>query len=138
MKSITVSNHELINLMIEHLNQGQEVSFKISGNSMLPFFKHQKTIVTLKKEEDYKRYDVVLFSYEDTFILHRITAIKDDTYYLRGDGSYRIETVTKDNIYGKVIHYETNGKTTKNYENKVKWWLFLTPIRKILLKFVRK
>jgi hypothetical protein len=137
VKSITVSNHELISLMIEHLNNGQEVSFKINGNSMLPFFKHQKTVVTLKKFDVYKPYDVVLFLYDGTYILHRIINIEDGAYYLRGDGAYRIEKVTLDNIYGKVIHHETNGKTTKNYEKKVKWWLCFTPIRKLLLKFVR-
>jgi len=138
LKSIKVNNQTLIGLMIEHLNQNQEVSFKIQGHSMMPFFKHQKTIVTLKKEASYHKFDVVLFLYQDSYILHRIIKIEDDTYYLRGDGSYRIEKVTKEQIYGKVIHHETNGKSTKNYERKVKVWLFFTPIRKLLLKFVRK
>lgn len=138
MKSIKVNNQELIGLMIEHLNQNQEVSFRIQGVSMMPFFKHQKTIVTLKKEDSYKRLDVVLFLYQDAYILHRIIKIENDTYYLRGDGSYRVEKTTKEQIFGKVIHHETDGKTTKNYDKKVKLWLFFTPLRKILLKFVRK
>lgn len=138
MKSIKVNNQELVGLMIEHLNQNQEVSFRIQGYSMMPFFKHQKTIVTLKKESDYHPLDVVLFLYENAYILHRIIKIKDGLYYLRGDGAYRTETASKDQIYGKVIHHETEGKTTKNYTKKVKLWLFFTPIRKLLLKFVRK
>ena len=124
--------------MIEHLNQNQEVSFRIQGVSMMPFFRHQKTIVTLKKEDSYKRLDVVLFLYQDAYILHRIIKIENDTYYLRGDGSYRVEKTTKEQIFGKVIHHETDGNTTKKKKKKVKLWLFFTPLRKILLKFVRK
>src|SRR5690606_39190779 len=122
----------------EHLNLGQEVELKVMGNSMLPFYKHDQTIVTLKKAESYQKLDVVLFEYEGHTILHRIIKIKGDNYVIRGDGAFRKEIVTKDKIFAKVIRFETPGKNSKNYNYKVKVWLFFTPLRRVLLKLIRK
>ena len=138
MKTVKVDNKELFKLVIEHLNNNQEVELKVMGNSMLPFYKHDKTVVTLKKQETYQKHDVVLFDYEGQTILHRIIKIKGNDVIIRGDGAFRKEVVTKDLIHAKVIDFETNGKKIKNYQFKFKVWLFFTPIRRILLKFIKK
>ncbi len=138
MKKVKVNNDEFMKIVIEHLNNNQQVEIKVTGNSMLPFYKNERTIVTLKKDDAYKKLDVVLFEYEGQIILHRIIKIKENQYYIRGDGAFRIEIVNSAKIFGKVINFHTDGKQIKKYSGKIKWWLFFTPIRRVLLKFVKK
>ncbi|PKK87359.1 MAG: peptidase S41, partial [Tenericutes bacterium HGW-Tenericutes-8] len=95
-------NDILIPEMAVLLKEGLEVTFKVKGNSMWPFYLDNKTSVTLKKES-VKKHDVVLARYQDRFVLHRILKIKDNTLTLRGDGAILKEVITHDDIIGKVI-----------------------------------
>lgn len=137
MKTLTIDNDQFIEIIKEHLNLGQIVSIKVKGNSMLPFFINNKTIVDLKKQTDYFKYDVVLAKYNNHFVLHRIIKIKNNKYTLRGDGNLTKELVTKEDIYAKVISFQTNEKIIKRYKIKVFIWQLLRPIRRILLKIRR-
>ena len=121
-----------------YLNEGKKVEFIVTGQSMLPFYKHNKTIVTLKKASTYKKHDVVLFKYNNQYVLHRIIKIKHHTFILKGDGAFNKEHANKEDILGKVIGFTTNGKVVKAYKFKYKIWLLCTPIRRVLLKFIRK
>lgn len=138
MKSTNVSVSDLIPIVIEHLELNQDVEIKVSGHSMLPFFRHLKTIVKLRKEITYRKYDVVLAKYENQYILHRVISVKQNTYILRGDGAFRKEIVDKSDVFGRVVSFHTQGKKSKAYQFKVRLWLFFYPLRSVLLKFVRK
>ena len=133
-----IPNLEMLDLIVEQLNNNQVVSFRVVGHSMLPFFKDQKTIVELKKEQQYKKYDVVLFKYEGQVLLHRIIKTNENEYIIRGDGSFRKEVVNASEIYGKVIDFKTNDRNIYLYILKVKVWLALFFARKFLLKFIKK
>ncbi|MFA5692508.1 MAG: S24/S26 family peptidase [Acholeplasmataceae bacterium] len=137
MKTLTIDNHEFIKIIKEHLNLGQIVSIKVKGNSMLPFFINDKTVVDLKKEKNYLKYDVILAKYNNHYVLHRIIKIKDNIYVLRGDGNLTKEVVKYEDIYAKVVGFKTNEKTIKRYKFKVFLWQLLRPIRRILLKLRR-
>lgn len=138
MKQIKVENLVLLESIAELLKEGKNVEFRVKGNSMLPFFKHDKTIVNLKKVNTYFKYDVVLAKYNDKVLLHRIIKIKKDKYILRGDGLISKEEVSLENIYGKVESFQTNNENIKKYKIKVRIWLLLRPIRRVLLKFIKK
>ncbi len=137
MKKLVLNNKEFIAIIEEHLNLGKTVSIKVKGNSMLPFFIDDKTLVDLKKDNSYKKYDVVLAKYHNKYVLHRIIKIKDDKITLRGDGNLSKEIIGLNNIYGKVISFKTNNKSIKNYKFKVITWNLLRPIRKVLLKIFK-
>lgn len=138
MKQIKVDNLLFLQSIDELLKEGKTVEFKVKGNSMLPFFKHEKTIVTLEKSKNYKKRDVVLAKYNDLVLLHRIIKIKNNIYTLRGDGLISKEYVKINDVYGKVISFKTNDKKIKFYKTKVLVWLLLRPIRRLLLKFIKK
>lgn len=138
MKQIKVDNLLFLQSIDELLKEGRTVEFKVKGNSMLPFFKHEKTIVTLKKPNNYKKHDVIIAKYNDLVVLHRIIKIKNNIYTLRGDGLISKEYVKINDIYGKVISFKTNDKKIKFYKTKVVIWLLLRPIRRLLLKFIKK
>ncbi len=129
-------------LIKELLEDNQSVKFKISGTSMLPFFKHKKTTVTLIKKDCYKRYDAILYQVNDAFVLHRIIKLKEDLYLTCGDALKTIEMVSKNNVLGYVSSFEYNEHITnsnsKAYMFKVKVWHFLKPFRRILLKIISR
>jgi len=137
LKSIELNNTEFIKYIESHLNNNQTVELKVKGRSMVPFFHDSKTIVIVKKEETYQKYDVILFKYENQIYLHRIIKIKKDLIIAQGDGALKKEYIKKSDIYGKVIDYHTNGKKIKSYRFKVKLWCIFRPIRRILLKFFK-
>ncbi|HHT55364.1 MAG TPA: hypothetical protein GX012_02250, partial [Acholeplasma sp.] len=80
MKQIKVDNLLFLQSIDELLKEGRTVEFKVKGNSMLPFFKHEKTIVTLEKPTNYKKHDVIIAKYNDLVVLHRIIKIKNNIY----------------------------------------------------------
>ena len=138
MKQIKVDNLLFLQSIDELLKEGKTVEFKVKGNSMLPFFKHEKTIVTLEKPTNYKKHDVIIAKYNDLVVLHRIIKIKNNIYTLRGDGLISKEYVKINDIYGKVVSFKTNDKKIKFYKTKVVIWLLLRPVRRLLLKFIKK
>lgn len=138
MKQIKVDNLLFLQSIDELLKEGRTAEFKVKGNSMLPFFKHEKTIVTLEKPTNYKKHDVIIAKYNDLVVLHRIIKIKNNIYTLRGDGLISKEYVKINDIYGKVVSFKTNDKKIKFYKTKVVIWLLLRPVRRLLLKFIKK
>jgi len=134
-----IESKDLMPHVIEALKEHKEVTFKVSGHSMWPFYHHQKTSVTLIQGL-YKKHDVVLAIYRDRYVLHRIIKIKDDSIILQGDGAIRKEHILTKDIFGKVLSF-TNKRTVfelnKWYRIKVVLWRIL-PGRRLWLRMRKK
>lgn len=75
-------------LMEETLENGGEVIFTVTGNSMAPLLYHRRDKVCIVKPNDkvLKKYDIPLFVRRDgKYILHRIVAIRENGYVTMGD-----------------------------------------------------
>ena len=71
------------------------------GVSMRPLFKTHRDMVIIKRpEEELKKYDVALYVCRGKYILHRVIAVLDDVYIIRGDNTYRKERVPKQSVIG--------------------------------------
>mgnify|MGYP000865827706 CR=1 FL=1 len=131
MNSFSVTNQELITIIDELLNQHKDVKFKVVGTSMLPFFKHLETSVTLRKKEDYFVNDVILFKYHDEYRLHRIRKIKGKQVVVIGDNLLSKEDIQKEDILGSVVSYSKGMKEvlvqSLIYRIKVFIWLLVKP-----------
>lgn len=142
MSKVFIQSNELMPLVIERLNNQQKIEITVRGQSMLPFFKDGKTAVRLKPIIEPKQRDVVLFSYQNGYILHRIIKIKDETIICQGDALKSKEIIQKQDILAVVENYTYKHKTIhtnqKKYRFKVWLWIILKPFRRILLKLVRK
>jgi signal peptidase I len=128
-----IPNDEMMNLIREALKINQKATFKVSGNSMLPFFKHQETTVTVEKmTRSLKKWDVILFRVKDQYILHRIVKIKNQEIICQGDYLFSKEVIKLDDVIGIVESFETKGKVIdvnqKRYLIKVKLWRLIKPI----------
>lgn len=141
MKEIGVLSSELMPVVIDQL-QKRDVTLLVNGNSMLPFYKHKKTSVTLSKIDKITKYDVILYKYNNKYILHRIVKIKANLVTCRGDGLLTKEIINKEDIIAIVKYHKTKDKLI--YENnakyllKVKLWHHFRIFRRVLLKFVRR
>ncbi len=78
------------------------------GVSMLPFVREGDT-VAIKEKVAYNTGDIIVFSYENQILMHRVVRKTADGYWAKGDNSFRIETVSYDKIIGaaEAINDET-------------------------------
>jgi hypothetical protein len=86
------------------LKQKGEASIIAYGDSMYPAILNN-TMIKIMKQEYYAIGDVIAFYYENEGLLvHRILKKNEYVYYCKGDNSYRLEIVYKDNALGKIIN----------------------------------
>lgn len=107
-----------------------------SGVSMLPMIKSGKDVVVIRKKG--KRlgvFDVALYKRsENVYVLHRVIALTDTGYIIRGDNCYENETVDENSVIGVLETYFKGEKQVdlggKKYLNYVKKRISNYPVRK--------
>lgn len=137
-----VAMSELSSLMAEVLQNAGEVTFTVTGNSMLPLLRHRRDKVCLVKpqEKPLKKYDIPLFIRKDgKYILHRVVAVKADGYVIAGDNQWVKEyPVLHTQVFGVVKGIWRNGKyiSCENFWYQVycRFWVLAYPLRKLYLK----
>ncbi len=134
-----VSIHDLLDIMEEKFNQNGEVVLKVSGNSMLPFFRDQETeVVLVKAKHPLRRADIIFYKHNGNWILHRLLRNKGKTLKVCGDALTKIEIVESSSVLAVVERYRNKNCEVDvksfSYRFKVFIWMLLRPIRKILLR----
>ena len=134
-----VFSYDVMPLVKELLEGGQDVWLTVTGTSMRPFFLNQKTVVKLRyPKEELKKFDVVLYQDHHQYKLHRIYQIHDNVYTIYGDGLREQETIRFEQIFGVVVEHKTKKhvirKDDRWYVFKVRIWALLKPFRRILLR----
>lgn len=116
---------EFLPRMQELLSQGKSVKILPGGISMLPTFRPEQDIVILSPvPARLKKYDVPFYRRKSgQLVLHRIVAVKGNTYTMLGDSQLSKEPgVTRDQMIGVVSGFIRDGK-----EHSVKepgYWLY--------------
>lgn len=104
---------ELSPIMNEILEAGGEVTFTITGTSMLPMLYHGKDKVILTKPSGpLQKYDLPLYRRDNKqFVLHRVIKVKPDgTYIMCGDNQVNKEdSIRHDQIIGVVKGFYRKG-----------------------------
>ncbi|OGO93610.1 MAG: hypothetical protein A2Y17_00690 [Clostridiales bacterium GWF2_38_85] len=77
------------------------VEMSVTGNSMYPQLKEGDSIF-LRPSCEYTIGDIIVFIYKNDLLIHRLIKIKDDIYYCKGDSSFRLEDIKKEDIIGSV------------------------------------
>ena len=134
MKSTrTIANRELFAIVRDTLLEGNTVRVTVNGQSMLPFFRSGSTITFRPvREEDIRKYSVVMADAGDSFVVHRIIEVGEKEVTLLGDGNYiGTERVSRDKIYGVV-------DCSKVHIFFAKIWLWLRPVRRFPLAIFRR
>lgn len=129
----SISNRELFSIVRDTLLEGKTVRVTVRGESMLPFFRSGSTI-TLRpvREEDIRKYNVVMADAGHAFVVHRIVKVGDTEVTLFGDGNIKgMEHVSRDKIYGVV-----DCSALHIFFAKI--WLWLRPVRRYPLAIFRR
>lgn len=114
-----------------------------SGPSMKPLFKTHRDVVMLSvPNREPQKYDVVLYpAPEGKFYLHRIVAVRDEEFVIRGDNTYTTEHVPKSAIVAVMTSFNRKGKhveiTDLGYRFYSRFWVFLYPLRKFAVVIMR-
>lgn len=129
----TISNREIFAIARDTLLEGSTVRISVNGESMLPFFRSGSTILLRPvREEDIRKYNVVMADAGHAFVVHRIVKVDDNKITLLGDGNiYGTESVSRDKIYGVV-----DCSALHLFFAKI--WLWLRPVRRFPLAIFRR
>jgi signal peptidase I len=126
-QSLFISAQDFAGVSHELLNLGYGVRFRASGRSMHPTIADGELMtVEPMLPSDLKRGDVVLYSLERGVIAHRVVRIEKRNggapcFILRGDAlGSPDEPVEVDQILGKVVSVEREGRSIDLYSRKVK------------------
>lgn len=142
MNSRVVANEAYLSVIRELLEEGKEVALTISGNSMSPFFIHERDKVLLGPvQERMKKGDMAIFQRENgQYILHRICRVSEkDQYFFVGDAQTWIEgPIRREQIFGKVKAVCRKGKWLKPgdfwWEFFAHVWIRMIPVRRPICK----
>ena len=110
------------------------------GISMRPLFKtHRDMVIIEKPRRPLRKYDVVLYTgRKNKYTLHRIIAVRDDEYIIRGDNTYKKEHVKKEDVIGILIEFNRKGKhgTVDSTSFKIysRIWHYIYPVRFLFVK----
>lgn len=131
-------------LMQEILQSGGTVELTVSGNSMWPMLRHRVSRVRLACVEVLRKGDLPLYQRTDgKFILHRVVAVKDDTYICCGDNQWCVEPdLTKDQMIAVVTHFARKYKwvSVDNGVYRLYWrfWVAVRPLRRLIFGGFRR
>lgn len=125
---------------IDALLEVSDVTLTVTGTSMWPFFKENKTKVKLAKITEIKKGKSYLFEFEGRHVIHRLVKIKGEGLIFRGDGNVKRETVKKESLIAELVSYKNKKKeifvTSKKYRFKV--FIYRLLPRRIIIKLFKR
>ncbi|MBQ8432142.1 MAG: S24/S26 family peptidase [Clostridia bacterium] len=120
----------------EQLRQEGVYVSTTSGVSMWPMLRNRRDRVILraKGEERLKRWDLPLYRYPDgRYVLHRVIAVKDGYYVIRGDNTYSKEKIPEEWILGVVTEFYRGERhvmaNARGYRFYAALWQSIYPLR---------
>ena len=113
-----VDTQEYMEMIRALLEDGQEVSMIVTGNSMRPFLKHGRDKICMKKtDRKLRKGDIVFYRRENgQYVMHRILKCGDQSYTLLGDGQIVPESgIRQEQIFARItkVQVRENGSDRK-------------------------
>lgn len=115
----------------EYLKKYGTLTYKNTGVSMLPLLKPGRDAFVVRavgQHETCKKWDVVLYKRPpDSYVLHRVVRVHDNSYDMLGDNCVRVERdVPKDAVLGVMTGFIRAGKKYRSdstlYKLYVLFW----------------
>ena len=113
--------------------------YRTRGVSMEPMLRQNRDLVTVRVPASrLKKYDVALYKRGKAYVLHRVVAVKDGYYLIRGDNTYALETVPDSAVIGVLDSFQRKGKQTGEenwgYQLYVRVWNAIYPLRVLRIR----
>lgn len=132
---------ELAPVIEETLANGGSFEININGTSMLPLLvEGRDTVVLSAADSPLRRDDIPLYRRADgSYVLHRVWSVDADGYTMCGDNQWVKENgVSESQIIGRVVRIRRKGReipvTSRKYKLYCRFWRFLMPVRKYIVK----
>lgn len=108
--------------------------YRTRGVSMEPMLRQNRDLVVIQVPDSrLKKYDVALYKRGSSYVLHRVIAVKDDGYLIRGDNTYLIENVPESAVIGVLTDFDRKGKSYSvndfGYRLYSRFWNGIYPLR---------
>lgn len=109
--------------------------YKTRGVSMEPMLRQDRDLVIIQVPSSrLRKYDVALYRRGEKYVLHRVIAVRDGRYLIRGDNTYAPETVPDRAVIGVMTAFVRKGKkiavTDRGYRLYARVWHAIYPLRK--------
>lgn len=126
----------------EELERHGNIVFTNVGVSMMPLLRQGQDLMVIRKKPNGRcqKYDAVLFKRSNgQYILHRITKVRPEGYFIVGDNCIAGEFVREEQILGVLTEVLRNGKRIDverdwKYKVYVHLWVDFYPIRVLILR----
>lgn len=140
-----VDTQEYMEMIRALLEDGQEVSMIVTGNSMRPFLKHGRDKICMKKiDRKLRKGDIVFYRRENgQYVMHRILKCGDQSYTLLGDGQIVPESgIRQEQIFARITKVQVRGKWIGSENFRWRFfehiWIRFCGIRKLGFSFSLK
>lgn len=140
-----VDTQEYMEMIRALLEDGQEVSMIVTGNSMRPFLKHGRDKICMKKtDRKLRKGDIVFYRRENgQYVMHRVLKCGDQSYTLLGDGQIVPESgIRQEQIFARITKVQVRGKWIGSENFRWRFfehiWIRFCGIRKLGLSFSSK
>ena len=131
-----VDTQEYVSMLKDLVEEGHQVSLLIAGSSMAPFLIHHRDTVYFKKpDRELKVGDIVFYRRANgRYVMHRIRWIRQDGYYMIGDGQTQTEgPLKREQIFGLITAVKRKDKLIRPgdfwWEFFARVWLRIIPLR---------
>lgn len=118
---------DLYPLILEAFDRNLTFTFPIHGTSMIPLLRTGDLVTIKKIDSKLKVGDIILYRRRDnSFVLHRIRKICNNSYTIVGDHQVILERgIIDSQIIGLVISYNKNNKEYHMNNFRYKLYRFL-------------
>ncbi len=121
------------------LSRDGRLVYKVRGVSMKPLLRQNRDLIVVETPSGrLKKYDVALYRRGKDYVLHRVIGVEKDYYLIRGDNTYRIETVPDDAVIGVLTGFQRDGRqysvTDRGYRCYARCWCAIYPLRHLAVR----
>ena len=106
----TVKVSGLSGVIADQLKDGKDVSFVVTGVSMLPLFVGGRDSVVLSPITNIKRGKIVYYQrHNGDYVLHRVYRVKGDDVFVVGDNQVTLEKINASQVLAEVTSFVRKG-----------------------------
>ena len=141
MENKVVDTDAYVTVLKNLVEEGQEVSLRITGCSMTPFLGHGRDDIFFRRpERPLRRGDMVFYRRSSgQYVMHRICRVTEKGYDLVGDAQTRIEHgIRQEQIFALVTRVRRKGKLLGPgdflWEFFARIWIRMIPLRPGVMK----
>lgn len=135
-----IPNDEFFSAVCQTLEEGTDVDFTVTGNSMWPLLRHGRDRVILRRTDGIRKGDIVLFeALPSKYLLHRVTRVSGSCFETAGDfNTFRDGKFPVSCVVGKATRVIRKGKVYETKSFLMRFcsflWMVSFPIRKLIIR----